>query len=96
MKSIEQAQAANVQDTCAKCGSYVDIGTVVEEGDTLLSLTFQGESAVADAEALKQLAEGRFADVKAELCNDEQAVTLALTFSCSAEKMIFQLENGLA
>lgn len=44
MKSIEQAQAANVQDTCAECGSYVDIGTVVEEGDTLLSLTFQGES----------------------------------------------------
>lgn len=51
---------------------------------------------MADAEALKQLAEGRFADVKAELCNDEQAVTLALTFSCSAEKMIFQLENALA
>ncbi|GGE66720.1 DUF406 family protein [Shewanella carassii] len=96
MKSIQQAQAANVHDTCAECGSYVDIGTVVEEGDTLLSLTFQGESATVDAETLKKLAEGRFADVKAELRRVEQTVTLALTFSCSAEKMIFQLENALA
>ena len=62
----------------------------------MLSLTFQGESATADAETLKKLAEGRFADVKAELRRVEQTVTLALTFSCSAEKMIFQLENALA
>ncbi|MCD8476437.1 MAG: hypothetical protein LRY40_09340 [Shewanella fodinae] len=48
MKSIKEAQSDLVNDTCAECGSFVDIGAVVEESDVLLQLPFSGKAAKAE------------------------------------------------
>lgn len=95
MKGIIEAQSPTVNDTCTDCGSFVDIGTVIDEHDTLLTLNFVGDSAQADAESMATRAQTRFAEVQTEFVTKTEGVDLLLTFNVSAEKMIFQLENGL-
>ncbi|MDN5369516.1 DUF406 family protein [Shewanella fodinae] len=95
MKSIKEAQSDLVNDTCAECGSFVDIGAVVEESDVLLQLPFSGKAAKADAEALADKAKARFNDVIVRLTEQDNVWLLQLEFGCSAEKMIFQLQNSL-
>ncbi|MBW3530096.1 DUF406 family protein [Shewanella sp. NKUCC06_TVS] len=95
MKGIIEAQSPTVNDTCTDCGSFVDIGAVIDEHDTLLTLNFVGDSAQADAESMATRAQTRFAEVQTEFVTKTGGVDLLLTFNVSAEKMIFQLENGL-
>ncbi|MCH1927041.1 YfcZ/YiiS family protein [Shewanella sp. C32] len=95
MKSIKDAQSSLVNDTCAECGSYVDIGAVVEEGDTKLQLNLAGANAKAEAGMLAEQAQQRFADAVVELQEQEHSVQLSIVFGCSAEKMIFQLQHNL-
>lgn len=95
MKGIIEAQSPTVNDTCTDCGSFVDIGAVIDEHDTLLTLNFVGDSAQADAESIATRAQTRFAEVQTEFVTKTEGVDLLLTFNVSAEKMIFQLENGL-
>lgn len=95
MKGIIEAQSPTVNDTCTDCGSFVDIGAVIDEHDTLLKLNFVGDSAQADAESMATRAQTRFAEVQTEFVTKTEGVDLLLTFNVSAEKMIFQLENGL-
>jgi uncharacterized protein YfcZ (UPF0381/DUF406 family) len=95
MKGIIEAQSPTVNDTCTDCGSFVDIGAVIDEHDTLLTLNFVGDSAQADAESMATRAQTRFAEVQTEFVTKTEGVDLLLTFTVSAEKMIFQLENGL-
>ncbi|MGI2188062.1 DUF406 family protein [Shewanella oncorhynchi] len=95
MKGIIEAQSPTVNDTCTDCGSFVDIGAVIDEHDTLLTLNFVGHSAQADAESMATRAQTRFAEVQTEFVTKTEGVDLLLTFNVSAEKMIFQLENGL-
>ena len=95
MKGIIEAQNPAVNDTCTDCGSFVDIGAVIDEHDTLLTLNFVGDSAQTDAESMASRAQARFAEVQTEFVTTEAGIDLLLTFGVSAEKMIFQLENGL-
>ncbi|KFZ37341.1 hypothetical protein HR45_11860 [Shewanella mangrovi] len=95
MKSIKDAQSSLVNDTCAECGSYVDIGAVIEESDTLLKVEFVGESAIEQAEQLGQQAKARFADVTYQVQAMVDGAQLLVNFGCSAEKMIFQLQHSL-
>ncbi|MGI2100046.1 DUF406 family protein [Shewanella oncorhynchi] len=95
MKGIIEAQSPTVNDTCTDCGSFVDIGAVIDEHDTLLTLNFVGDCAQADAESMATRAQTRFAEVQTEFVTKTEGVDLLLTFNVSAEKMIFQLENGL-
>lgn len=95
MKGIIEAQSPTVNDTCTDCGSFVDIGAVIDEHDTLLTLNFVGDSAQADAESMATRAQTRFAEVQTEFVTKTEGVDLLLSFNVSAEKMIFQLENGL-
>ena len=95
MKSIKAAQSDLVNDTCAECGSFVDIGTVLEEDDTLLQLDFVGETAVADAAAIVEQTAARFSDAAITQQATDDGVRLAINFSCSAEKIIFQLQHRL-
>ncbi|MDF0535912.1 DUF406 family protein [Shewanella yunxiaonensis] len=95
MKSIKEAQSDLVNDTCAECGSFVDIGTVVEESDVLLHLQFSGKTAKEDAQTLADKASARFADAVVTLTEKAPNWLLDIEFGCSAEKMIFQLENSL-
>lgn len=95
IKQIKQQQASNVNDSCADCGSFVDIGAVVEAEDTLLQLNFSGEDALTKANALEQIALQRFPETKAEIKPLADQYELTLNFAFSVEKMIFQLENSL-
>lgn len=95
MKSIEDAQSKTIHDTCTHCGSFVDIGAVIEENDTQLVVNFVGDTAKSDAEQLAQKASQKFKHVQSSITETEDGVDLALIFSVSAEKMIFQLQNRL-
>lgn len=95
MKNIQKAQSDLVNDTCNDCGSYVDVGAVIDEHDTVLELIFSGDDATTLAKNIAEKATNRFADVGSELVMTSSEVKLIVTFSFSAEKMIFQLENSL-
>lgn len=95
MKSIEDAKLPTVNDTCTHCGSFVDIGAVIEEDDTVLVVNCTGETAKSDAEALAKKAQTRFNDARYDITENNNNVTLTIHFSVSAEKMIFQLQNSL-
>ncbi|MGL4518093.1 MAG: DUF406 family protein [Shewanella sp.] len=95
MKGIIAGQAHTVNDTCTDCGSFVDIGAVIDEHDTELALHFHGESAMQDAQTLAARASARFDKTQVKITPEGEDVHLVLTFDVSAEKMIFQLQNGL-
>lgn len=95
MKSIQAAQSQTVNDTCNDCGSFVDIGTVIDTEDRRLTLHFAGEDALTCANDLSARAVERFDDVNTVTQSDETGLVLHLDFAYSAEKMIFQLENQL-
>ena len=95
MKNIQKAQSDLVNDTCNDCGSFVDVGAVIDEYDTVLELELQGENCEELANTVIEKAQQRFEGVTAQTQLDGQTAKISLTFSFSAEKMIFQLENGL-
>lgn len=95
MKNIKSAQSDLVNDTCSDCGSYADIGAVIDEHDTQLVISFTGDAAQAEAEDMSAKAKKRFDEIKTEIKSENSEVTLLLHFAFSAEKMIFQLENGI-
>jgi uncharacterized protein YfcZ (UPF0381/DUF406 family) len=95
MKGIIEAQSPTVNDTCTDCGSFVDIGAVIDEHDTLLTLNFHGDTAQVEAENMAARAQARFAETQIDYVITATGIDLQLTFGVSAEKMIFQLANGL-
>ncbi|MCW3173856.1 YfcZ/YiiS family protein [Shewanella subflava] len=86
-------QQQNVNDTCSDCGSFVDIGTVIDEHDTELTLVFNGENAKNDAQNIANKATERFEHVIIHMTDLENSIKLTMTFSVTVEKMLFQLEN---
>ncbi|MGS0683464.1 DUF406 family protein [Shewanella sp. 125m-7] len=95
MKNIQKAQSNLVNDTCTDCGSFVDVGAVIDEFDTVLELELNGDNCEQLADEVIAKAQQRFEGVTFEKQQQEQSAKVSLTFSFSAEKMIFQLENGL-
>lgn len=95
MKGIIAGQASTVNDTCTDCGSFVDIGAVIDEQDTALELTFTGAQAEVDATNMLERAQARFSQTQGNIVPNNAGATLTLVFDVSVEKMIFQLENGL-
>ncbi|MFT5236200.1 MAG: hypothetical protein ACI90A_001566 [Shewanella sp.] len=95
MKNIKESQSALVNDTCTDCGSYADIGAVIDEHDTQLTITLSGCEAQAKAEVFSDKAQKRFEGVESEMKVENDIVTLTISFAFSAEKMIFQLENSI-
>lgn len=94
MKNIQQRQSDLVNDTCNDCGSYADIGAVIDEHDTVLILQYSLEQQHTVDELVTK-AQYRFDDVRADITQDDAMLTLKLQFQFSAEKMIFQLENHI-
>ncbi len=44
MKNIQKAQSNLVNDTCTDCGSFVDVGAVIDEYATVLELELNGDT----------------------------------------------------
>ncbi|MCF1427010.1 MAG: YfcZ/YiiS family protein [Shewanella sp.] len=93
MKSIKDAQSDLINDTCTCCGSFIDIGAVIEADDTELKLVLNGTDAQVQAQELADKAVNRFPNTQVAMTQLESGVELVLTFSVSAEKMIFQMSN---
>ncbi|QIR14516.1 DUF406 family protein [Shewanella aestuarii] len=88
-------QQDNVNDTCTDCGSFVDIGAVIDENDNVLNLIFNGENAEKEAQLVVEKAKNRFDKVDAVINKNDNKVDVVLTFSVTVEKMLFQMENSL-
>ncbi|WP_153913178.1 DUF406 family protein [Shewanella sp. TC10] len=88
-------QEVQVSDSCNDCGSFVDIGTVIDEQDTQLILQVEGSTAADDAESIINKAKARFDNVNTRLDKTATHLTVFIDFEFTAEKMIFQLENSL-
>lgn len=91
VKTIRQQQQ-NVNDSCSDCGSFVDIGAVIDEHDTELVLVFKTE---ADAHNIATRAQQRFEQVHVDIKQLDKGIELTLIFAVTVEKMLFQLENGI-
>nr|WP_050717834.1 YfcZ/YiiS family protein [Aeromonas tecta] len=87
-----------VQETCDSCGSMAEIGTIIGEGDELMELVIE---AATEADARAKLAAYEAlakqvtaeANVSSELSQGPDGVILKarLQFTCTAEKLIFEL-----
>ena len=95
MKNIQNAQSTLVNDTCNDCGSYADIGAVIDEHDRQLVVNFSGAEAQVGSESLRKKVQARFDNVSVELMSVGSGISLTIDFAFSAEKMIFQLENSI-
>lgn len=93
MKAIRDAQSDAINDTCTYCGSFVDVGAVIEADDTELKVNFAGDDAEAQAQTLADRAVSRFPKTQFAINPQADGVELVLTFDVSVEKMIFQLAN---
>ena len=87
-----------VQETCDSCGCFAEIGTIIGEGDDVLDLVIAApteqaaRAKLASNETLaKQVSEE--ADVSCSLDQVADGVELKarLQFTCTAEKLIFEL-----
>jgi len=96
--SEEKNLSAEAADVCEACGTIVELGSVIAADDTVLVLPFEGtDEAGVNKLAQKYIdaATERFATVQVNkvLSTTEQgfACELALTFECTAEKLIFEM-----
>ena len=95
MKISSLQESSLVNETCNDCGSYVDIGAVIDENDTVLLICFTGTDAQKKAELIAVKATNRFDHVQSEIKKEGEKFNLLIQFAFSAEKMIFQLENSI-
>lgn len=94
MSSVEE----HVQETCDACGCFAEIGTIIDAGDDAVTLAVEADSQeAAEAKVARyvELARSIYADVKVELAartNDaDHVIDCRLVFSCTAEKLIFEM-----
>ena len=89
-----------VQETCEACGCVAEIGTIINEGDDTVKLSVEAEN---EASALARLEQ--FTALAREICDEVTVahetqsdaggvqVNASLTFSCTAEKIIFEMRS---
>jgi uncharacterized protein YfcZ (UPF0381/DUF406 family) len=85
-------------DVSEACGSLVELGSVINEDDTVLVLPFTGtDSATVNKLAEKYIdaAKVRFATVEVNFqettAAEEVTLQVSLGFECTAEKLIFEM-----
>lgn len=87
-----------VHETCDSCGSMAEIGTIIGEGDDLMELVIEAPTE-ADARAKLAAYEALARQVTAEAsCSSELSqgnggviLKARLQFTCTAEKLIFEM-----
>ena len=87
-----------VQETCDSCGCFAEIGTIIGEGDDVMELVIEA-AAEADARAKLAAYEALAKQVTAETVIDSELTQGAdgvilkarLQFTCTAEKLIFEM-----
>lgn len=87
-----------LNETCDSCGCFAEIGTIIGEGDDVMDLVIEAaeeEAARAKLAAYEALAKQVTdeAKVSSELTQGADGVILKarLQFTCTAEKLIFEM-----
>jgi len=85
-----------VQECCDSCGCYAEVGTIISEGDDSVLLPIEADS---EQEALDRLAQ--YAALAKQVCEEvviqqqwqaeAGVLNASLTFTCTAEKLIFEM-----
>ncbi len=95
---MSENKSTETNDVCEACGSFVELGSVITEDDTIFVLPLEGsDPAGVKKMALKYVdaATKRFASVvisqKEALKGDIFHVEITFTFECTAEKLIFEM-----
>jgi uncharacterized protein YfcZ (UPF0381/DUF406 family) len=89
-----------LKECSEQCGCTAEIGTVIGENDT--EYTFELKGAKDDVEALyqkylkvaKDVDESVKVQIEESTDNADFVLKGTFTFSCSAEKLIFQMKSG--
>ncbi|WP_372882816.1 DUF406 family protein [Psychromonas sp.] len=92
------SQDKSTDDVCEACGSFVELGSVIAEDDTVLVLPFTGkdkQAVNALSEKYIEAAKARFATVEVStqetINGDDVTLQVSLNFDCTAEKLIFEM-----
>lgn len=92
------SQEQNTNDVCEACGTIVELGSVISDDDTMLVLPFTGGDKASVEQLVKKYtdaAKERFPEVEVSTEESSDAegehIKLALTFDCTAEKLIFEM-----
>lgn len=95
---MSEDKNVNSVDVCEACGTFVELGSVIAEDDTVLLLPFTGkDKATVEQLAQKYIdaAKARYAtvEVSTQESSDENGFHLevSLAFECTAEKLIFEM-----
>ena len=91
-------EKVELNETCDSCGCFAEIGTIIGEGDDVMELVIEA-AAEADARAKLAAYEALAKQVTAEAVIDSELTQGAdgvilkarLQFTCTAEKLIFEL-----
>ncbi|MCE2570222.1 DUF406 family protein [Motilimonas eburnea] len=85
-------------DVCEACGVLVELGSVIHEDDNVLALPISApslEQAQSLAQEYTQRAKEKYPDCEAEQVTQGLdagiALVLNLRFSCTAERLIFEM-----
>ncbi len=86
-----------MNECCPACGCTAEIGTVITGDDTVYSTVITGTADEVKSKTEKYVALAKDADpnVKVEVVDQGDSTKIEFTFSCTAEKMIFQMRSGL-
>ena len=96
--SQDKKNNTNEVDVCEACGTIVELGSVINDDDCVLSLPFSGSDKKSVTDLVQKYidaAKQRFPEViiaTEESCDKEgEHCQLSLTFDCTAEKLIFEM-----
>ena len=85
-------------EVCEACGTFVELGSVITEDDTLLILPFSGPDKTSVdqlADKYIQAAQARFPEVQVSVDYKEVEYVVeskvSLRFECTAEKLIYEM-----
>lgn len=95
---MSEENKSNESDVCEACGTFVELGSVINEDDTVLVLPFEGTDQAGVnklSEKYIEAAKARFSTVevdKEELSTEAGfSCNVTLKFECTAEKLIFEM-----
>lgn len=93
MSQDQNISNSNETDVCEACGTIVELGSVIAEGDNVLVLPFSGEAEAVSrlVEKYSEAAKERFSTVEINVEKKSDGVELTLRFECTAEKLIFEM-----
>ena len=90
-----------INDSCDFCGCSAEIGTIITEGDDVFEYELRGSAETVEKDSERYDSAARSVSDAVQIQHhdtrdgEELARRVTLKFTCTAEKMIFQIRTGL-